>query len=70
MARMAIIAKELGLPIEERAHQHVCIPFLGIKLDIIAMEMRLPQNKLSQLKSVLEDWKGKKQFKKETSYFS
>ena len=50
MARMASIAKELGLPIEEKKTEgpSTCITFLGIELDTVAMEMRLPQNKLSQ----------------------
>ena len=66
MARMASIAKELGLPIEEKKTEgpSTCITFLGIELDTVAMEMRLPQNKLSQLQLVLEDWKGKKAVRK------
>ena len=36
------------------------ITFLGMELDSVALEIRLPQEKLSQLKAVLASWRGRK----------
>ena len=49
------------LPIEGKTEgPSTCITYLGVELDTVAMTMCLPQNKLSQLKLVLEKWKEKK----------
>ena len=36
------------------------LQFLGIELDSTAMELRLPQEKLTNLLKLLRDWRGKK----------
>ena len=38
--------------------------FLGIEIDSIAMELRLPKDKLDRLREVLAQWRGKKACKK------
>lgn len=66
MAKMESIAKELGLPIEKKKTEGPAtqFTFLGIELDMVAMEMQLPLNKLPQLKLTLEECKEKKAFHK------
>ena len=56
----------VGLPIE---HEKVkgpatTISFVGIKLDSVAMEIRLPKDKLKRLKEELSVWGGRKACKK------
>ena len=49
------------LSIEEKTEgPSTFITYLGVELDTVVMKMCLPQNKLSQLKLVLEKWKEKK----------
>lgn len=52
------ICKILGLPlaVEKVEGPVCCITFLGIILDSIKMEIRLPQEKLSQLKQLIQSW--------------
>ena len=54
--------RELGIPLA--AHKSVgpttCLVFLGIVIDTITMELRLPQEKLSKLKDLLSEWQFKK----------
>ena len=53
---------ELGVPLA--AHKcmgpSTCLVILGIEIDTIAMELRLPQEKLSKLKELLLEWQFKK----------
>ena len=51
-----------GAPVEEEKSEGpaTTIPFLGIEIDSMAMELRLPQEKLTQLQRVLSQWRGKK----------
>ena len=53
---------ELGVPLA--AHKcmgpSTCLVFLGIEIDTIAMEFRLPQEKLSKLEELLSEWQFKK----------
>ena len=52
---------ELRVPVA--AHNCVgpstCLVFLGIKIDTIAMKLRLPQEKLCKLKELLSEWQFK-----------
>ena len=66
MGRIERISNELGLPIEEKKTEgpSTCLTFLGIELDTRVMEIRLPDSKLTQLKQVLSDWRGKKAVRK------
>ena len=54
--------KELGVPLA--AHKLVgpttCLTFLGIEIDILAVELRLPRDKLNRLKDLLAEWQFKK----------
>ena len=52
----------LGVPIAEQKLQGptTSLSFLGIELDTMAMELRLPQEKLGQLKVMIQDWKARK----------
>ena len=53
---------ELGVPLE--SHKCVCpstcLDFLGIEINTIAIELRLPQEKLSKIKELLSEWQFKK----------
>ena len=51
-----------GLPVEPDKDEGpaTTITFLGMELDSVALEIRLPQEKLSQLKAVLASWRGRK----------
>ena len=55
-----------GVPIEPKKSegQATTITTLGIELDTVALEIHLPQDKLSQLKSVLQSWRGRKACRK------
>jgi len=37
-----------------------CIPFLGMELDSIALEIRLLADKLANLRALLLTWRGRK----------
>ena len=56
---MDTTCEELGLPIEPEKSEgpSTTIPFLGVELDSVAMEARLPQQKLVQLRSLLGRWR-------------
>ena len=51
-----------GAPVEEEKSEGpaTTLPFLGIEIDSVAMELRLPKEKLSQVKRVLSQWCGRK----------
>ena len=50
--------EELGIPIARHKLEGPtsCLTFLGFELDSVAMEVRLPQAKLSELQSLLQRW--------------
>ena len=52
----------LGVPIAEQKLQGptTSLSFLGIEVDTMAMELRLHQEKLGQLKVMIQDWKARK----------
>ena len=52
----------MGVPIENEKSEgpSTSLVFLGIELDSVTMEMRLPADKLRSLKEVLISWRGKK----------
>ena len=60
-------AEELGLPIDPGKDEgpSSCLVFTGIEIDSVAMELRLPQEKLSRMKRKLRGWRGKKACYKE-----
>jgi len=54
--------EELGIPVaQDKLEEPVaCLLFLGFALDIMTMEVRLPQQKLRDLKQLLNQWKTRK----------
>ena len=62
MKIMEQMCKDTGNPVEEDKCEGpaTTIRFLGIELDTVAMEMRLPEDKLQQLRKQVQDWRGKK----------
>ena len=55
------VCAEAGAPVEEDKTEGpaTTIPFLGIEVDTIAMELRLPPEKLHLLLQKLSQWRGK-----------
>ena len=53
---------ELGIPIAEHKREGpvTCLTFLGIEVDTVAMQLRLPLDKLRRLQGLLSDWGDKK----------
>ena len=53
---------QLGVPIAEhkRDGPTTCLTFLGIEVDTVASQLRLPQEKLLRLRSQLDDWGDRK----------
>ncbi len=56
----------LGMPLDENKTEGPAevITFLGIEIDSINMELRLPQEKLSELLNLLKKWRGMKSCRK------
>ncbi|MCG8624736.1 MAG: hypothetical protein MJE68_22410 [Proteobacteria bacterium] len=54
--------QELGIPLapHKTVGPSTCLVFLGIEIDTIAMELRLPQEKLHKLQELLREWQFKK----------
>ena len=52
----------LGVPIAEHKREGptTCLTFLGIEVDTVAGQLRLPADKLDRLNSLLQEWGDKK----------
>jgi len=52
---------EMGMPVEADKSEGPasCITFLGIELDTLTMELRLPGDKLNNLQRLLKEWRGR-----------
>ena len=52
----------LGVPLAEHKREGptTCLTFLGIEVDTVASQLRLPQDKLCLLRSLLEVWRDRK----------
>ena len=63
---MHVACARVGLPVEPEKDEGpaTTISFVGIELDSVAMEIRLPQEKLKRLNDELSAWRGKKACKK------
>ena len=59
---MNAVCDETGIPIELDKNEGPAtrITFLGIEIDTVALEICLPHDKLSVLKSSLQTWRGRK----------
>ena len=68
MATVLEVFTKLGVPISEGNDKLVgpttCLTVLGIELDSIAGELRLPQDKLIALRELLDDWSSEKRISK------
>lgn len=55
------LCARLGVPLamEKIEGPSTCLPFLGIEIDSISQELRLPADKLMRLRSLLGEWEGK-----------
>ncbi len=62
LALILDVCKELGVPlaVEKVEGPTSTITFLGIEIDTMAGVLRLPQDKLQRLLSMLQEWDGKK----------
>ena len=62
MQTMLQVCREAGVPFEESKSEgpSSVLTFLGIEIDSLAMKLRLPADKLSQLQSLLRQWRSKK----------
>ena len=60
------LCAQLGMPVELEKDEGpaTSISFLGLELDSVAMELRLPQDKLMNLRALLGSWRGRKACKK------
>ena len=54
------LGETLGLPLHKCEGPTCCLTFLGIVVDTEAMELRLPQDKLTNLCSLVEQWLSRK----------
>ena len=54
--------EELGVPVAGHKCEgpSTCLTFLGIEVDTMAMELRLPQEKLQRLKLLVAEWRHRK----------
>ena len=66
LTSMLATCNSTGLPVEvDKCQGPVsCILFLGMELDSVALEVRLPGDKLANLKSLLHSWRGRKACRK------
>ena len=60
------VCEDTAMPVEPEKDEGpaTTISFLGLELDSVANEVRLPQNKLQRLRSILGSWRGRKACKK------
>ena len=56
------VCRELGVPLapEKQAGPSTTIEFLGIIIDTVQQELRLPEDKLAKLKDLTTQWKSRK----------
>jgi len=56
------VCRELGITVavEKCEGPTCCIIYLGIEIDSVEMEMRLPQEKLARLAETIKQWRGRK----------
>ena len=66
VAIMRVVFSESGLPTEPEKDEGpaIVISLLGMELDTEKLEIRLPQDKLQQLKAALGSWRAKKACRK------
>ncbi len=62
MGALKATCSELGMPLDEAKEEgpSEVLTFLGIEIDTVNMEVRLPQAKVNELMGTLERWRGMK----------
>ena len=62
LAIMKATCNDSGAPVEEEKCEGpaTTLPFLGMELDTVKLEIRLPSDKLERLKLLTAEWKGRK----------
>ena len=58
--------QELGVPVAENklVGPSTCITFLGIEIDSVRMKLRLPEDKLERVKTLVAEWRGRRSCRK------
>ena len=58
--------QELGVPVAENklVGPSTCITFLGIEIDSVRMKLRLPEDKLERVKTLVAEWRGQRSCRK------
>ena len=61
-ALMTATFDRLGCPLAQDKTEGptTCLEYLGIEIDTVALEMRLPPHKLERLRTTLQEWQGRK----------
>jgi len=56
------VCEELNSPLaeEKKVGPAVCLDFVGIEVDAMAMQLQLPGDKLARLKATISEWVSKK----------
>ena len=55
------VCEKLNIPLaEQKVGPAVCLNFVGIEVDMVAMQLRLPGDKLARLKAMISEWVSKK----------
>ena len=59
---LKLVCKDLGVPLaaEKQAGPSTCIEFLGIIIDTVKQELRLPRDKLDRLLEAMQQWYARK----------
>ena len=62
LQKLKLVCKDLGIPLaaEKQASPSACIEFLGIIIDTIKKELRLPRDKLDRLLITMHHWQAHK----------
>ena len=65
-AIMHEVCEQVAMPVEPEKDEGpaTTISFLSLEVDSLALEVRLPQEKLMRLKTVLGSWRGRKACRK------
>ena len=66
MAVFKEACQRLGMPLDENKEEgpSEVLTFLGLEIDSVRMEVRLPQEKLSEMRALLKRWRGMKSCKR------
>ena len=62
LQKLKLVCEDLGVPLaaEKQAGPSMCIKFLGIIIDTVKQELRLPRDKLDRLLAGIQQWQARK----------